>query len=156
MYDSAQNKTYTVEGGTLVLSVGSNAKPSIPMFPGQAEFSGSIIHTSQIDGFEMFRGKRVLCLGLGESGSDVPYWIAKEPGTTVTIAFRGLGWCVPRRRPMKTGAPTDLNTNRLLWGLPRVFNRVLSFVLVSLILCPAKSYQKGTNIECLFVCKGFL
>ena len=58
------------------------------------------------------------------------YHIAQERGTEVTIAARGLGWMVPRRRPLKTGSPADVNTNRILWGLPRMFNRPLSFILV--------------------------
>ena len=123
--------TSTILGKNLVLCVGSNARPNKPTFLGQEMFKGKIVHTSEIDRFEMFRGKRVLCLGLGESGSDVPYWIAKEPGTTVTVAYRGKGWLVPRRRPLRTGLPTDLNTNRMLWGLPRFYNRLISFLLVS-------------------------
>ena len=71
IYNSSTNRISTMKGGHLVLSVGSNASPNIPSFPGQASFSGTVIHTSQLDGFDMFRGKRVLCLGLGESGSDL-------------------------------------------------------------------------------------
>ena len=130
VYNSLLDETSLVRGGILVLCVGSNVKPSRPVFEGQSTYDGSILHTCEINKFEQFQGKRVLSLGLGESGSDVPYWIAKEPGTSVTIAARGLGWCVPRRRPLATGLPTDLNTNRLLWGLPRNFNRVLSFIMV--------------------------
>lgn len=128
--DSITGIISSVVGKNLVLCVGSNATPNIPRFIGEETYKGMILHTSQVDTFEMFRGKRVLCLGLGESGSDVPYWIAKEPGTKVSVAYRGLGWCVPRRRPLRTGLPTDLNTNRLLWGLPRLYNRAISFLLV--------------------------
>jgi len=116
----------------LIFCVGSNAKPNIPRFSKQDTYKGIIVHTSAVDSFKIFRGKRVLCLGIGESGSDVPYWIAQQPGTNVSIAVRGMGWCVPRRRPLKSGLPTDLNTNRLLWGLPRCLNRVISFLLVSI------------------------
>ena len=46
--------------------------------------------------------------------------------------YRGLGWCVPRTRPIGgTGLPSDLSTSRVLWGLPRVrlFNSAVSFLL---------------------------
>ena len=132
VYDSISKETSCIKGCIVALCVGSNAKPSKPIFPGQESFSGKIIHTSEVDTYEMFQGKRVLSLGIGESGSDVPFWIAKEPGTKLTVAARGLGWCVPRRRPLGSGLPTDLNTNRLFWGLPRIFNRVSSFLMVSL------------------------
>ena len=59
------------------------------------------------------------------------YHIAKQRGAKVTIAMRGMGWMVPRRRPLKVGAPTDVNTSRLLWGLPRFLNRTLCLILVS-------------------------
>lgn len=59
-------------GDHLVVSVGSNASPNIPEFPGKSLFSGTVVHTSQLEsGFDIFRVKRVLCLGLGESGSDL-------------------------------------------------------------------------------------
>jgi hypothetical protein len=103
---------------------GSNSKASRPLFPGEEVFEGEVLHTVDLGGFESLAGKRVLTLGIGESGSDVPYHIAQVPGVTLTIAYRGLGWCVPR-----TGLPADLNTNRVLWGLPRIFNRALSFLL---------------------------
>jgi len=135
VFDSVANKEKVFEGCILVICTGSNAIPSKPLFLGQQSFSGNIIHTSEVGTYEMFNGKRVLSLGIGESGSDVPYWIAKQPEVTLTIAARGLGWCVPRRRPLKTGLPTDLNTNRILWGLPRFWNRVLSKLLVSLRYC---------------------
>ena len=128
--DTKTGSISTNVGKNLVLCVGSNARPNKPKFLGQEIFEGKIVHTSEIDGFEMFRGKRVLCLGLGESGSDVPYWIAKEVGTKVSVAYRGKGWLVPRTRPLRTGLPTDLNTNRMLWGLPRFYNRLISFLLV--------------------------
>jgi len=127
--NSVSNRITRIRSRILVLCVGSNVKPNIPSFSKQDMYKGQIVHTSDIDSFEIFRGKRVLCLGIGESGSDVPYWVAKEPGTKVTIAVRGMGWCVPRRRPLRTGLPADLNTNRLLWGLPRYLNHVISFLM---------------------------
>ncbi len=132
--NSLTGETSFVTGRILILCVGSNAKPSVPTFNGQDAFNGEVVHTSEIDGFEVFRNKRVLSLGIGESGSDLPWWIAKEPGTKVTVAARGLGWCAPRRRPLTSGLPTDLNTNRILWGLPRIFSDIFSFTLVSFIM----------------------
>ena len=131
---SITGETSFVTGRILILCVGSNAKPSVPTFEGQDSFNGEVVHTSEIDGFEVFRNKRVLSLGIGESGSDLPWWIAQEPGTKVTVAARGLGWCAPRRRPLSNGLPTDLNTNRILWGLPRIFSDIFSFTLVSSIV----------------------
>lgn len=64
------------------MCVGSNASPSKPTFSGQESLGGEIIYTSDIDGFESFGGQRVVCLGIGKSGLDVPYWIDNERAWT--------------------------------------------------------------------------
>lgn len=149
--DSVTGEIRFVTGRVLVLCVGSNAKPSVPTFDGQDGFDGEVVHTSEIDGFELFRNKRVLSLGIGESGSDLPWWIAKEPGTAVTVAARGLGWCAPRRRPLTSGLPTDLNTNRILWGLPRIFSDIFSFTLVSFYTDDARYFSVACQSYCILM-----
>ena len=114
-------------GAVLIVCTGSNSTPSRPPFPGEDAFGGSVMHTSDLgDSFQSLAGKRVLSVGLGESGSDIPLHIARLPGTQVTIVYRGLGWCVPRTEPIGTGLPADLSTNRVLWGIPRIFSSALS------------------------------
>ena len=68
----------TVEGAVVVVCTGSNAEPSRPQFEGQEDFSGEVVHTADVSGFARFAGKRVLCLGIGESGSDLPLLIAQQ------------------------------------------------------------------------------
>ncbi len=51
----------------LVVATGYNAHPYRPTWPGQAQFLGSIIHSSAYRNGEAYRGKRVLVVGFGNS-----------------------------------------------------------------------------------------
>jgi dimethylaniline monooxygenase (N-oxide forming) len=111
----------------LVLSTGSHTQPKVPIFDQDAgAYTGRVCHSASIDDFAQFAGQRVVCVGVGESGSDIPLLIQRQPGTTVHISMRGCGWVFTRTRPRKGGLPADLNTNRVLWGLPLYMNSVLS------------------------------
>src|SRR5215472_373835 len=45
-------------------------------FDGEGSFSGETVHTADWRGPEQFRGKRVVCVGLGETSADVTRWIS--------------------------------------------------------------------------------
>lgn len=52
----------------IVLSTGLHGKPFIPELPGLTTFTGEVQHSSKYRNAESFEGKKVLCVGLGESG----------------------------------------------------------------------------------------
>ena len=52
--------------------------PVKPTWPGQDKFKGEIIHSMQYKGAEPFKGKRVVCVGAGESGSDITFMISEQ------------------------------------------------------------------------------
>ena len=125
------SKCFVEYASLLVLTTGTHTKPVLPSFDGSGAFSGKIIHSSEIRGFDVFAGQRVVTIGVGESGSDIPLFICQHGATSVHISCRGVGWVFPRTRPRKGGLPADLATNRLLWGLPRYMNGVLSYLMAS-------------------------
>ncbi|XP_010667780.2 indole-3-pyruvate monooxygenase YUCCA6 [Beta vulgaris subsp. vulgaris] len=55
----------------LVVATGENAEVVMPDFKGLEEFEGPIVHTSLYKSGEVFRGKRVLVVGSGNSGMEV-------------------------------------------------------------------------------------
>src|SRR5690606_8828058 len=70
------NEGHTGAGGAgsaiydgVILANGTLAQPSIPTFSGS--FDGEILHSSQYKSAEVFRGKRVLIIGAGNSGCDI-------------------------------------------------------------------------------------
>ncbi|KAJ0986268.1 hypothetical protein J5N97_004671 [Dioscorea zingiberensis] len=55
----------------LVVATGENAEVVTPEIDGMNEFKGSIVHTSTYGNGNMFRGKKVLVVGCGNSGMEV-------------------------------------------------------------------------------------
>ncbi len=55
---------------------GSNQHTNWPKFPGQEQFEGEIIHSQSYKRPDPFTGKRVLVVGLGETGSDVAHEVS--------------------------------------------------------------------------------
>lgn len=55
----------------LVVATGENAEEVWPDVEGFSEFCGQIVHTSSYKSGELFRGKRVLVVGCGNSGMEV-------------------------------------------------------------------------------------
>ncbi|KAH7511910.1 hypothetical protein FEM48_Zijuj12G0033300 [Ziziphus jujuba var. spinosa] len=55
----------------LIVATGENAEEVLPEIEGIDDFCGPVIHTSSYKSGEMFRGKRVLVVGCGNSGMEV-------------------------------------------------------------------------------------
>lgn len=61
--------TYTYKG--LLIANGTLSEPNIPQFKGQSEFNGQIIHSSVYKKADVFKDRRVLIVGAGNSGCDI-------------------------------------------------------------------------------------
>ena len=93
----------------VILANGTLAEPSIPTFAGT--FDGEILHSSQYKSAEIFRGKRVLIIGAGNSGCDIAV-DAVHHATSIDMSVRRGYYFVPR---YMLGKPTDtLNQGRPL------------------------------------------
>jgi len=55
----------------LVIATGHNAAPKMNVYPGQSQYFGEILHSSNYVNGEQFRGKRVLIIGYGNSSSEI-------------------------------------------------------------------------------------
>ncbi|XP_057985645.1 indole-3-pyruvate monooxygenase YUCCA2 isoform X2 [Hevea brasiliensis] len=55
----------------LIVATGENAEEVVPDIEGMNQFEGPILHTSSYKSGELFRGKRVLVVGCGNSGMEV-------------------------------------------------------------------------------------
>ncbi len=71
----------------LVVATGYNTLPHIPTWPGQETFEGTIIHSSTYKNAAPYKGKRVLVVGFGNSGSDIvrDLW---QHGARPTLSIR--------------------------------------------------------------------
>lgn len=60
-------KSETHSFDTIAICTGHFQKPKIPSLPGLREFKGTVIHSKDYRDKNIFKDKRVLCVGMGES-----------------------------------------------------------------------------------------
>ena len=84
-------------GDMLVAATGIWSTPVIPQFNGADTFGGPIIHSRDYRNAAAFRGKRVLVVGVGNSGSEIAVDLS-EHGAITAIAIRNGATFVPYPR----------------------------------------------------------
>jgi dimethylaniline monooxygenase (N-oxide forming) len=100
----------------VVVCTGGNMKPRYPEWLEGGCFKGEVWHSARVRTDADFAGRRVLVVGMGESGSDIALMAARG-GVSCAISTRnGPGFVIPRTF---RGLPTDLDTNRCYHALPR-------------------------------------
>ena len=110
----------------LVLAIGNNNIPRYPEWCNKLT-DVSYSHSKDYKNAESFKGKRVLVVGGGESGSDVAFEISQVAEQAWVSLRESTGWVVPRKRG---GHAADVSTHRGIWDLPREYGAYLSpFVL---------------------------
>jgi len=72
----------------VVMATGASGIPSIPNIPTLREFRGEVLHSSQYDDGEAWKGKNVLVIGSGNSGHDIAQDL-HSAGAKVTLVQRG-------------------------------------------------------------------
>ena len=116
----------TIAFDCVAVCTGTNTFSALPAFPGQERFKGELVHSENYKNPNRFKGKRVLVVGAGESGSDITNEISKV-ASKVAIAIRGKhGHLIPRIQGH--GRVTDLNTNRVRYSNPYVFGDWIGYV----------------------------
>ena len=82
------------EAGALVVASGIVANPRRPHLPGMERFAGRLLHSVEYRRPDAFVGRRVLVVGVGNSGAEIASEIARAGGT-VTLAVRSGANVVP-------------------------------------------------------------
>jgi cation diffusion facilitator CzcD-associated flavoprotein CzcO len=84
-----------VRSPVLVMATGIMAKPVAPAVPGREGYGGLVMHSVQYRRPAPFIGKRVLVVGVGNSGGEIASEIARAGGR-VTVLVRSGANVVPR------------------------------------------------------------
>ncbi|WP_426528946.1 flavin-containing monooxygenase [Bradyrhizobium sp. McL0615] len=71
----------------VVLATGVSGIPSVPEIAGLKDFAGEVMHSSQYDDGENWKGKRAIVIGTGNSGHDIAQDLHSS-GTNVTLFQR--------------------------------------------------------------------
>ncbi|XP_044295347.1 dimethylaniline monooxygenase [N-oxide-forming] 3-like [Varanus komodoensis] len=90
-------KVETAAFDAVMLCTGHHIYPNIPTksFPGLEKFKGSFLHSREYKGPEKFKGKKVLVIGLGNSGCDIATELS-HTASQVYISSRSGSWIMSR------------------------------------------------------------
>ena len=72
----------------VVIAAGYNRRPVLPKWSGQESFGGSIVHSAAYRNGEMYRGKRVLVVGIGNTGGEIAIDLCEYGAAAVHICVR--------------------------------------------------------------------
>jgi cation diffusion facilitator CzcD-associated flavoprotein CzcO len=96
-------------GQAVVLCAGMNRIPFQPTYPGEQHYTGQIIHSHDYQNPAPYLGKRVLVVGMGNSGAEIALDLC-EQGVEAAISVRGPVNIVPRE---VLGRPTQLTALKI-------------------------------------------
>ncbi|KAJ8303778.1 hypothetical protein KUTeg_018701 [Tegillarca granosa] len=92
-------KTNTIEDvvfDAVMVCTGHHAEKNIPIFKGLSDFQGKVVHTHDFKTPTGYEGKRVVVIGIGNSGGDVSVYLSTRRGS----------WII--HRIVENGAPIDM------------------------------------------------
>ena len=79
----------------LVIATGTNRSVVVPSWPGEESFTGEMVHSRWYKNPKPFMDKRVLVVGMGNTGAEIALDLS-ESGITTFISVRGEVSVVPR------------------------------------------------------------
>ncbi len=126
----------TDEYDAVVVANGHHRNPRLPQFPGT--FTGETFHSQEYRSPERLRGKRVVVLGIGNSGTDIACDLVGVAADVVLASRRGAH-IIPR---YLFGRPADTFTSERGSKLPLRVSRAIYRVLLWL----ARGRQSGSGI----------
>ncbi|XP_054707670.1 flavin-containing monooxygenase 5-like [Uloborus diversus] len=88
----------------VMVCIGHINNPYIPVFPGQSDFKGEILHTHSLKGVERYKDKRVVVVGIGCSALDAAVEISRV-AKQVYLSSRSGAFVINRVGP--SGYPID-------------------------------------------------
>jgi putative flavoprotein involved in K+ transport len=77
----------SVESQNIVVASGWDAEPKLPAWAAETDFTGQLLHASQVRDLPVFEGLQVLVVGAGNSGIDLAGLLVRA-GAHVTLSMR--------------------------------------------------------------------
>jgi len=114
----------TIRSGVVVVTTGANHQPNVPGLEGEREFAGTILHSRDYRSAAPFAGRRVLVVGMGNTGAEIALDLA-EHGVAATLSVRSPVNIVLRD---VLGRPTQKTSIALSWLPTRVGDALARFL----------------------------
>ncbi len=112
------DNTYTTTSDAVVVSSGVHHIPLIPEIPTQENYTGLLTHSGLLKTGDDLQGKRVVVMGIGESGADFAHYLTKFASEVYLSLRRGV---IVQPRWAYPGMPADFDGSRAKAWLPREF-----------------------------------
>ena len=75
-HKSGEESTETFDA--VMVCTGHHAEKRVPSFPGLADFKGEVLHSHDYREPSRFTGKRVVVIGIGNSGGDMAVELSRQ------------------------------------------------------------------------------
>ncbi|CAH1271239.1 FMO5 [Branchiostoma lanceolatum] len=129
--DEEKNESTTEVYDAVMVCTGHHVYPHYPRdsFPGIDDFQGKTLHSVDYKDFRGYENKRVIVIGIGNSGGDVAVELSRHTKQLFLSTRRG-GWII--NRAASRGLLTDIWANRRwadalpLWVKERIAQRTLN------------------------------
>ncbi len=99
----------------VAICTGAQHDPNQPHIEGTADFGGELVHSSTYRNAEPFRGRRVVCVGIGETAADVVHEVSNAAASCV-LSIHQYPAVVPKHI---AGHPSDALTARATYSISR-------------------------------------
>ena len=78
----------SVPAASVVVATGYDAAAHVPDWPGRAGFTGELVHATRFRTAAAFRGRDVLVVGAGNTGTEIATRLADDRAARVRVSFR--------------------------------------------------------------------
>ena len=137
--------TVDTEAGTsyaaqnVIVATGINRIPKLPTWEGQDQFEGQIIHAKSYKNAEPYKGRKVLIVGMGNTGAEIALHFARQ-GDKPHVSLRGPVHFLPRDI---NGRPTQL-TALMLAKIPFGLGDSLGSIIRKIVVGDLSKYGIST------------
>lgn len=97
----------------VVVATGYNSTPILPDWPGRESFSGALVHASDYRNGAAYAGKKVLVVGIGNTGAEVASDLLEHRAAEVMISVRTPPHIVRRDRGPMSAQLSGIAVRRL-------------------------------------------
>ena len=118
---------------SVIFATGINRKPFCPNWPGKEKFEGTILHSSKYKNPNPFNAKKVLVIGMGNTGAEIAFDLS-ENNVETYLSVRSPVNIVPRDI---NGNPVQ-STSKILAKLP--FGNWIGKKVAELVIGDLSSY----------------
>ena len=137
--------TVDTEAGTsyaaqnVIVATGINRIPKLPIWEGQDQFEGQIIHAKSYKNAEPYKDRKVLIVGMGNTGAEIALHFARQ-GDKPHVSLRGPVHFLPRDI---NGRPTQL-TALMLAKIPFGLGDSLGSIIRKIVVGDLSKYGIST------------